>query len=60
MSIKFFWLAYVTADHRVGVKVLDLLPHHFVVSNLLRMASFLPNLILPLFLGPQLESPELL
>src|SRR5260370_9503145 len=35
----------IPAHHGVVVNVLDLLPHHVVVPNLLRMTSFLPNLV---------------
>ena len=50
----------VAALHRVVVKVLQLLPHDVRILNLLRMASFLPKLIIAVNLVVILPEAQLL
>ena len=39
-------IVHVAAFYRVEMNVFDLLPHDFVVADLLRMAAFFPKLVL--------------
>jgi hypothetical protein len=46
---------HVPSTQGIVVTVVQLLQHHFVVFDLLRMASFLPELVLLIDLVPQFE-----
>ena len=50
---------HIAPLHRIQVDVVQLLPHHLLVRDLLRMASFLPELILALGLVVPLVHREL-
>ncbi|MDB5346510.1 MAG: hypothetical protein JWP89_4887 [Schlesneria sp.] len=48
----------ISACNWIVVRILQFLPHHFVVLDLFGMASFLPDLIRALRLVPRLELTE--
>ena len=50
----------IAAAHRVQVRILQLLQHHGVVVDLLRMTPLLPDLVVALHLVPQLVIFELI